>query len=91
MPESALASGLLTVVFLGAFMVACPLLCIIFSIFSDSINLNGAFEKIGETVISLVFIPIILFFKILDMVTSPFVEPEMRYAIDNVNSLRGRD
>ena len=88
MPESALASGLLTLVVLCAFMVACPVLCLCFSIFSDSINLNGAFEKIGEAVVSLVFIPVVIFFKIVDAITSPFVEPEMKYAIDHINSLR---
>lgn len=91
MPESALASGLLTLVVLGSFMVACPVLCLFFSIFADSINLGGAFEKIGESVVNLVFIPIIIFFKIVDAVTSPFIEPKMKYAIDNANSLRTRD
>lgn len=91
MPESALASGLLTLVVLGSFMVACPVLCFIFSIFADSINLGGAFEKIGESVVSLVFIPIIIVFKILDAVTSPFIAPDMRYAITNANNLRARD
>jgi hypothetical protein len=69
-------------------MVACPVLCFIFSIFADSININGSFEKLGDTVINLAFIPFIIFFKIVDAVTSPFVEPEMREAIDNRDSLR---
>jgi hypothetical protein len=89
--ESALASGLLTLVVLGAFMVACPVLCFCFSIFSDSININGIFEKIGVSLVNLMFIPLILFFKIIDAITSPFVEPNMKYAIDNANSLRARD
>lgn len=89
--ESALASGLLTLVVLAAFMVACPVLCICFSIFADNINLNGSFEKIGESVVSLIFIPIILFFKIFDAIKSPFIAPDMKYAIDNINSLRSRD
>src|SRR6185369_3287236 len=88
MLESALGSGLLTLVVLAAFMVACPVLCICFSIFADNINLNGAFDKLGAFVVSLIFIPIILFFKIIDAIKSPFIDPEMKYAIDNINSLR---
>ena len=89
--ESALVSGLLTLVVLVAFMVACPVLCFFFSIFSDSININGVFEKIGITFVSLIFIPFVLFFKIIDAITSPFIEPRMKHAIANVNSLRARD
>ena len=86
--ESALMSGFFTLVVIVAFMVACPVLCIIFSIFSDSININGTFEKLGISLVSLIFIPFILFFKIIDAITSPFVEPEMKQAIKNINSLR---
>ncbi len=89
--ESALMSGFLTLVVLIAFMVACPVLCIIFSIFSDSMNINGSFEKIGVSLVSLIFIPFVLFFKIIDAITSPFIEPKMKHAIDNINSLRARD
>lgn len=91
MLESALASGVLTLAVFGAFMVACPVLCFMFSIFSDSMNISGAFEKIGISVVDLIFIPVVLFFKIVDAVTSPFVESDMKYAIDHANSLRGRD
>ena len=91
MPESTLVSNLITLVVLGWFMIACPVLCICFSIFSDTINIGGIFEKIGDTVVNVVFIPIILLGKILDAVTSIFIEPDMKYAIDHANSLRGRD
>ncbi|HEY3306821.1 MAG TPA: hypothetical protein VGJ93_00050 [Desulfuromonadaceae bacterium] len=91
MLESALANGLLTLAVLAAFMVACPVLCLFFSIFSDILNLNGSFEKLAASVIGLAFIPFILFFKIIDMITSPFVEPHMKYAIDNINSFKARD
>ena len=86
--ESALVSGFLTFVVIIAFMVACPVLCFFFSIFSDSININGTFEKVGTSLVSLIFIPFILFFKIIDAITSPFIEPKMKQAIDNINSLR---
>ncbi len=89
--ESALASGLLTLVVLAAFVVACPVLCFFFSIFSDSMNIDGPFEKIGVAFVSLIFIPFILFFKIIDAVTSPFIETKMKYAIDHANDLRARD
>ena len=86
--ESALASVIVTVVVLAAFMVACPVLCFFFSIFSDTLNLNGSFDKIGEAIVGLVFIPFIILFKIIDAVTSPFVDPRMKYAIDHRNDLR---
>ena len=89
--ESVLASVLFTLVFFVAFMVICPVLCFFFSIFADTLNLNGSFEKIGETVVSLIFIPFILLFKIIDAVTSPFIEPKMKYALDHANDLRARD
>lgn len=89
--ESALASGLFALVFFVAFMVACPVLCFMFSIFSDSMNIDGPFEKIGVSFVSLIFIPFILFFKIIDAVTSPFIETKMKYAIDHANDLRARD
>lgn len=86
--ESALVSGLFTLVVLVAFMVACPVLCLLFSIFSDSINLSGSFEKIGIAFVNLIFIPFVLLFKIIDAITSPFIEPTMKHAIENRNSLR---
>lgn len=91
MLESALVNGLLTLVVLAAFMVACPVLCLFFSIFSDILNLDGAFEKLGASVVSLAFIPFIFFFKVIDAITSPFVEPHMKEAIDNINSFRSRE
>lgn len=86
--ESALVSGFLTFVVLVAFMVACPVLCIIFSIFSDSINISGTFENIGVSLVNLIFIPFVLFFKIIDAITSPFIESNMKEAIENRNNLR---
>ncbi len=88
MLESALFSALLTLVVVIAFMVACPVLCFFFSIFSDSLNINGSFEKIGTSLVSLIFIPFVLFFKIIDAITSPFIEPKMKQAIDNRNNMR---
>lgn len=88
MVESGLVSGLFTLVVFVAFMVACPVLCIMFSIFSDSINIGGSFEKMGIAFVNLIFIPFVLLFKIIDAITSPFVEPTMKHAIDNRNNLR---
>lgn len=88
MPESSLLSGLLTFVFLCWFMVACPVACIAFSIFSDSINIGGTFEKIGIALTNLIFIPLIMIGNILDAITSPFTSPDMREAINNRNNLR---
>ena len=86
--ESTLVTVLFTLVFFVAFMVICPVLCFFFSIFTDTLNLNGSFDKIGESLVSLIFIPFILLFKIIDAVTSPFVDPKMKYAIDHRNDLR---
>ena len=88
--ESTLVNVLFTLVFFVAFMVACPVLCFCFSIFSDTLNLNGSFDKIGESLVSLIFIPFILLFKIIDAVTSPFVDPKMKYAIDHRDDLKAR-
>lgn len=88
MPESSLISGLLTFVFVCWFMVACPVGCLIFSIFSDTININGPFEKIGIAFTNLIFAPLIMIGNIIDGITSPFVSPEMRTAINNRNNLR---
>ncbi|OGR26003.1 MAG: hypothetical protein A2X83_12380 [Desulfuromonadales bacterium GWD2_54_10] len=79
---------ILTVAVLAAFMVACPVLCFFFSIFSDTLNLNGSFDSIGESIVGLIFIPFIILFKIIDAITSPFVDPTMKYAIDHRNDLR---
>lgn len=89
--ESTLISVLVTLVFFVAFMVICPVLCLFFSIFTDTLNLSGSFEKIGVAAVSLIFIPFTLLFKIIDAITSPFIAPEMKYAIDNANSLRSRN
>lgn len=89
--ESTLANVLFTLVFFVAFVIACPACCIAFSIFSDSLNINGSFDSIGESLVSLIFIPFILLFKIIDAITSPFVSSNMRYAIDHRNDLRARD
>ena len=88
---SVLVSVLFTLVFFVAFMVICPVLCFFFSIFTDTLNLNGSYEKIGESVVSLIFIPFIMLFKIIDAITAPFIEPKMKYAIDHANNLRARD
>jgi hypothetical protein len=85
---SSLVLAFITLVVFIAFMVACPVLCIIFSIFTDSININGTFEKAGTSFVDLIFIPFVLFFKIIDTITSPFVEPHMKDAIDNINNMR---
>lgn len=88
MPESSLISGLLTLVVVCWFMIACPVGCFIFSIFSDSLNISGAFEKAGIAFTSVIMIPFFIFGKIVDAVTSPFVAADMRYAIDHRDDLK---
>lgn len=88
MPDTGLVAGLFDIIVLGWFMVACPVLCVCFSIFADSINLGGAFEKIGGAAVTVTFVPVILLGSIVDAVTSPFIEDDMKDAIDNADSLR---
>jgi hypothetical protein len=76
------------IVYVCVFMIACPLVCFVFSIFSDSMNIGGAFEQIGLLFVNIVFIPFILIGKIIDAFTSPLIAADMKCAIDHRNSLR---
>jgi hypothetical protein len=65
------------------FMVAGLAVCIAISIFCDTINLGGAFDGIAEKVIALVFVPILLAARLVDVVMWLFVPANIKYAMSS--------
>jgi len=65
------------------FMVAGLAVCIAISIFCDTINLGGAFEGIADKVIALVFVPILLAARVVDVVMWLFVPANIKYAMSS--------
>lgn len=65
------------------FMVAGLAVCIAISIFTDTINLGGAFDGIAEKVIALVFVPILLAARVVDVVMWLFVPQSIKLALSS--------
>ena len=65
------------------FMVAGLLVCIGISIFCDTINLSGSFDAIAEKVIALIFMPILLAARMIDVVMWLFVPANIKYALSS--------
>jgi hypothetical protein len=63
------------------FMVAGLAVCIAISIFCDSINLSGWAEGIADKVIGLVFVPILLAARAVDVVLWIFVPANIKYSL----------
>lgn len=78
---TSLSSLLMLAIGTGLFMVAGLVVCIVISIFTDSINLGGAFDGIAEKVIALVFVPILLAARVLDLVMWLFVRADIKLAL----------
>jgi len=78
---TSLSSLLMLAIGTGLFMVAGLVVCIVISIFTDSINLGGAFDGIAEKVIALVFVPILLAAQLLDVVMWLFVRADIKLAL----------
>jgi hypothetical protein len=78
---TSLSSLLMLAIGTGLFMVAGLVVCIVISIFTDSINLGGAFDGIAEKVIALVFVPILLAARVLDLVMWLFVRADIKVAL----------
>ena len=78
---TSLSSLLMLAIGTGLFMVAGLVVCIVISIFTDSINLGGAFDGIAEKVIALVFVPILLAARVLDVVMWLFVPTDIKLAL----------
>ena len=67
----------------GIFMVAGLLVCIGISIFCDTINLSGSFDGIAEKVIAIIFAPILLAARVIDVVMWLFVPANIKYALSS--------
>jgi len=80
---TSIASLLMLVVGTCLFMVAVLLVCIAISIFCDTINLGGAFDGIAEKVIALVFVPILLAGRVVDVFMWPFVPANIKYSLSS--------
>ena len=78
---SSLFSLLMLVVGTCLFMVAGLAVCIAISIFCDTINLNGTFDVIADKVISLVFVPILLAGRMVDVVMWIFVPANIKHSL----------
>jgi hypothetical protein len=65
------------------FMVAGLAVCIVISIFCDTINLSGAFDGIAEKVIAVIFVPILLAAQVVDVVMWLFVPANIKHALSS--------
>jgi hypothetical protein len=65
------------------FMVAGFAVCVVISIFCDTINLSGSFDAIAEKVIALIFVPILLAAQLIDVVMWLFVPANIKYALSS--------
>lgn len=78
---TSLSSLLMLAIGTVLFMIAGLVVCIVISIFTDSINLSGAFDGIAEKVIALVFVPILLAARVVDVVMWLFVPANIKLAL----------
>ncbi|HJV67492.1 MAG TPA: hypothetical protein VJ550_17275 [Geomonas sp.] len=65
------------------FMVAAFIVCVVISIFCDSINLGGSFQSVCEKAIALVFVPILAIGGALDIVVGIFDSAEIKHALNS--------
>jgi len=80
---TSIVSLLMFVVGTCLFMVAGIAVCIAISIFTDNINLGGAFEGIAEKLIALIFLPILLAARVVDLVMWLFVPANIKYSMNS--------
>jgi hypothetical protein len=78
---TSIVSLLMLVVGTCLFMVAGLAVCIGISIFCDSINLSGWAEGLADKVIGLVFVPILLAARAVDVVLWIFVPANIKYSL----------
>ena len=76
-------SLLMLVVGTVLFMVAGFAVCVGISIFCDTINLSGWADGITEKIIALIFVPILLAARAVDVVMWLFVPANIKYAISS--------
>jgi hypothetical protein len=65
------------------FMVAGVAVCVVISIFCDTINLGGRFDGIAEKLIALVFFPILLVAKGIDLILWIFVPANIKHSLSS--------
>jgi hypothetical protein len=80
---TSIMSLLMLVVGTCLFMVAGLAVCIAISIFCDTMNLGGAFDGIAEKVIALIFVPILLAARVVDVVMWIFVPANIKYSLSS--------
>ena len=80
---SALAPLIMLAVGTCLFMVAGFVVCIGISIFTDTINLGGAFDSIAEKVIAVAFVPVLLAAQLIDVVMWLFVPPQIKEGLNS--------
>lgn len=78
---TSIASLLMFVVGACLIMVAGIVVCIAISIFTDIMNLGGAFEGIAEKLIALIFLPILLAARVVDLVMWLFVPANIKHSM----------
>ena len=76
-------SLLMLVVGTVLFMVAGFAVCVVISIFCDTINLSGWADGIAEKIIALIFVPILLAARAVDVVMWLFVPANIKYAMSS--------
>jgi hypothetical protein len=76
-------SLLMLVVGTCLFMVAGFAVCVVISIFCDSINLSGWADGIAEKIIALIFVPILLAARAVDVVMWLFVPANIKHAMSS--------
>jgi len=76
-------SLLMLVVGTCLFMVAGLAVCIAISIFCDTINLSGWVDGFAEKVIALIFVPILLAARAVDVVMWLFVPANIKYSLSS--------
>lgn len=80
---TALSSLLMLAIGTCLFMVAGLVVCIAISIFTDTINLSGAFDGIADKVIAAAFVPLLLAAQLLDVVMWLFVPAHIKLGINS--------
>jgi hypothetical protein len=80
---TSLVSLVMLVVGTCLFMAAAFVVCVVISIFCDSLNIGGSFHGIAANVIGLCFIPILAVGRALDVILWFFVPEQIKYAMNS--------
>ena len=80
---TSIVSLIMLVVGTVMFMVIGFAVCVCISIFCDTINLSGWADGIAEKVIALIFVPILLAARAVDVVMWIFVPANIKYSLSS--------